>query len=124
MQNYLKEQNPLEKINSDDIKRFYMDLNGFEEYSFDYVEQTRKEVYDICADINTFYYMDKEEGFKDNIKRTMQRFHHMKKKGVHDDRLSPGYRVLHEGFFKLDYGMMYLHRWAFEPIIELLGSEE
>lgn len=58
------------------------------------------------------------------MKRFNKYFKHLQKLGVTQDPEHPINRILLMHRFNLDYGLVYLHFFAFIPAIELLGSEE
>ena len=47
----------------------------------------------------------------------------LEKLGITQDREHPYHKILMLHRYNLDYGLLYLHFYAFLPAIELLGSE-
>ena len=76
------------------------------------------------ANIDTFYYNNREGEMKYYMQRFAEYIKLMEKLGITYDRNHPYHRVLLLHRYNLDYGLLYLHYYAFLPAIELLGSEE
>lgn len=61
---------------------------------------------------------------KDYLRRFGEYHKYMESLGVKDKHDHPYYSLLPLAKFNLDYGLLYLHKHAFQPAIELLGTDE
>lgn len=71
-----------------------------------------------------FPFFEREEAFKDYMRR-YSLFHQFQKDlGILDDPNHPLHMIVREGKYCIENGPIFLHRFAFEPAVLLLGSEE
>lgn len=74
--------------------------------------------------LDEYYYLEREQGIEDYMRRYAMYHKHLEKLGIIDDKDHPYHRILHLGRVNLDWGLLSLHKYAFTPAVELLGSEE
>ena len=74
--------------------------------------------------MDTHYYRTREGEMRDYYERFARYMKLLEKLGITQDREHVYHRILLLHRYNLDYGLLYLHFYAFLPAIELLGSEE
>lgn len=105
-----------------DLRRFYYDMLGLGKYSFKQIEEIRDKGSHIQTTVEDHVFLEREELMKDYMKRFALYTNLMKDLNI-THPADPLLNVLNPVRFQLNFGLMYLHKYAFEPIFKLLADD-
>ncbi len=78
----------------------------------------------VFTSVEKYVFLEREEGMKEYMRRYALHHKLMIESAALNNPYHDYHKVLDLAKYQLDYGLLYLHKYAFEPIVELLASEE
>eukprot|EP00347_Sterkiella_histriomuscorum_P013776 403363411 len=111
-------------FNTDELRRFYYNVVGLESLELERIYEVQKLGQELHSDVTKHYYRTREGEMKDYTERFIKYMKLIEKLGIQQDREHIYHRILLLHRFNLDYGLLYLHLYAFLPAIELLADEQ
>lgn len=99
-------------------------MAGLESVSLEKIKELLEMASDVHSKVETHYYRSREGEMKNYMERFAKYMKLIEKLGIVHDRNHVYHRLLLLHRFNLDYGLLYLHFYAFLPAIELLGNNE
>ena len=107
-----------------ELKRLYYDLLECESLSLEKIEEIQEVAKVIHSDLGKFYYRSREGDMTDYMDRFTRYMKVTEQLGVVHDRGHPIQNIVVLHRYNLEYGLLYLHFYAFLPPLELLSSDE
>ena len=95
-----------------------------ESLSLERIDEIKNIASRIHSDVNTHYYRSREQEMTNYMDRFTRYLKVTEELGVLHDRDHPIQKVVVLHRYNLDYGLLYLHFYAFLPPLELLSSDE
>ena len=88
-------------------------MNGIDSLSNSDIDHLAEKYKYILPDLQKFAFMEREESMEDFARRFVQLYNAMREQGVHQHLAEPKAVMMDFGRYNLDYGLVYLHKFAF-----------
>ena len=90
-------------FNPQELKRFYYDILGLENYSLEKINQLQTGGKHILPDINTHYYRSRESGMEESYRRMSLYMKYAEKLGIIHDKSNPITKIINPDRFNIGF---------------------
>ncbi|CDW84516.1 peroxisomal acyl-coenzyme a oxidase 1 [Stylonychia lemnae] len=112
------------KFDTLELQRFYFDTLGLESLSLEKIQEIKNMGIEMHANLDTYYYNNREDTIKDYYARSQKYVTLTQKLGISQNWSHLYHKLINLTDFNLNGSALSLQIAAFNPIINLLGSDE